>query len=127
MMDKFVVFLLCLFLTIGGAVHIYDNIADGLLPYDFAPRWLNIYWSILGIFDLLAVYLLIRYRRAGLVLMLIILFTNVIFNSHAHYSLEILDNNTALQMKTLFLGFAMGVSIWLWNARKNRQSRQIFR
>ncbi|WP_321282799.1 hypothetical protein [uncultured Vibrio sp.] len=126
-MDKFVVFLLCLFLAIGGVVHIYDNIIDGLLPYDFAPRWLNIYWSILGIFDLLAVYLLIRYRRAGLVLMLVILLTNVIVNSHAHYSLDILDNNTALQMKTLFLGFAMGVSIWLWNARKNRQSRQIFR
>ncbi|TOO27059.1 hypothetical protein CGH39_25325, partial [Vibrio parahaemolyticus] len=44
-MDKFVVFLLCLFMTIGGVVHLYDNIVDGFLPYDFAPRWLNIYWS----------------------------------------------------------------------------------
>ncbi len=126
-MDKFVVFLLCLFLAIGGVVHIYDNIIGGLLPYDFAPRWLNIYWSLLGIFDLLAVYLLIRHRRVGLVLMLIILLTNVIFNSHAHYSLEILHNSTALQMKTLFLGFSIGVTIWLWSARANRQSRQIFR
>ncbi|MGP8304969.1 hypothetical protein [Vibrio sp. YIC-376] len=126
-MDKFVVFLLCLFLTIGGAVHIYDNVVDGLLPYDFAPRWLNIYWSLLSILDLLAVYLLIRYRRVGIVLMLVILVTNVVFNTHAIYTLEILDNRTALQMKTLFLGFSIGVSIWLWNARQNRQSRQIFR
>ncbi len=49
------------------------------------------------------------------------------FSSHAHYTLEILDNNVALQMKTLFLGFSLGVSIWLWNARKHQQSRQIFR
>ncbi|TOK42049.1 hypothetical protein CGI21_16275 [Vibrio parahaemolyticus] len=122
-MDKFVVFLLCLFMTIGGVVHLYDNIVDGFLPYDFAPRWLNIYWSALGLLDLLAVYLLVKHRRVGLVLMLLILMTNVIFSSHAHYTLEILDNNVALQMKTLFLGF----SIWLWNARKHQQSRQIFR
>ncbi len=126
-MDKFVVFLLCLFMTIGGVVHLYDNIVDGFLLYDFAPRWLNIYWSALGLLDLLAVYLLVKHRRVGLVLMLLILMTNVIFSSHAHYTLEILDNNVALQMKTLFLGFSLGVSIWLWNARKHQQSRQIFR
>ncbi|EGR2263740.1 hypothetical protein EM74_022760 [Vibrio parahaemolyticus] len=126
-MDKFVVFLLCLFMTIGGVVHLYDNIVDGFLPYDFAPRWLNIYWSALGLLDLLAVYLLVKHRRVGLVLMLLILMTNVIFSSHAHYTLEILDDNVALQMKTLFLGFSLGVSIWLWNARKHQQSRQIFR
>ncbi|EGQ8099969.1 hypothetical protein GUA36_16865 [Vibrio parahaemolyticus] len=126
-MDKFVVFLLCLFMTIGGVVHLYDNIVDGFLPYDFAPRWLNIYWSALGLLDLLAVYLLVKHRRVGLVLMLLILMTNVIFSSHAHYTLEVLDNNVALQMKTLFLGFSLGVSIWLWNARKHQQSRQIFR
>ncbi|HHY0436359.1 hypothetical protein [Vibrio parahaemolyticus] len=126
-MDKFVVFLLCLFMTIGGVVHLYDNIVDGFLPYDFVPRWLNIYWSALGLLDLLAVYLLVKHRRVGLVLMLLILTTNVIFSSHAHYTLEILDNNVALQMKTLFLGFSLGVSIWLWNARKHQQSRQIFR
>ncbi|EHH1099877.1 TPA: hypothetical protein NJ027_003564 [Vibrio parahaemolyticus] len=126
-MDKFVVFLLCLFMMIGGVVHLYDNIVDGFLPYDFAPRWLNIYWSALGLLDLFAVYLLVKHRRVGLVLMLLILMTNVIFSSHAHYTLEILDNNVALQMKTLFLGFSLGVSIWLWNARKHQQSRQIFR
>ncbi|TOQ33882.1 hypothetical protein CGG97_13375 [Vibrio parahaemolyticus] len=126
-MDKFVVFLLCLFMTIGGVVHLYDNIVDGFLPYDFAPRWLNIYWSALGLLDLLAMYLLVKHRRVGLVLMLLILMTNVIFSSHAHYTLEVLDNNVALQMKTLFLGFSLGVSIWLWNARKQQQSRQIFR
>ncbi|NCG70727.1 hypothetical protein GWK93_06915, partial [Vibrio parahaemolyticus] len=89
-MDKFVVFLLCLFMMIGGVVHLYDNIVDGFLPYDFAPRWLNIYWSALGLLDLLAVYLLVKHRRVGLVLMLLILMTNVIFSSHAHYTLEIL-------------------------------------
>lgn len=34
-MDKFVVFLLCLFMTIGGVVHLYDNIVDGFFALRF--------------------------------------------------------------------------------------------
>ncbi len=124
MMDKFVVFLLCLCLTIGGVVHLYDSISDGI---KYAPHWLNIYWRILGLLYFLTVFLLIRYRRVGLVVMLVVLLTNVAFNSHAHYALEILNNEAVLQMKTLFLGFAIGVSIWLWSMQQYRQPRQIFR
>ncbi len=123
-MDKFVVFLLCLCLTIGGFVHLYDNIVDGI---DHAPLWLNIYWRTLGLFYLLTVFLLVRYRRLGLVVMLVLLFTNVTLNSHAQYTLDILNNDSTLQAKTLFLGFAIGVSIWLWNMQQYRQPRKIFR
>lgn len=127
MMDKFVVFILCLCLTVGGVTHIYDNIVDGFLPYHFAPAWLNLYWSALGIADLLAVYLLIKHRRSGLILLLFILLTSVGFNSYAHYGLGILENAGKLQWQTLLLGFSIGVSFWLWNSQKNRHSRQIFR
>ncbi|WP_211919948.1 hypothetical protein [Vibrio sp. B1REV9] len=126
-MDKFVVFILCLCLTLGGVIHIYDNIVDGFLPYHFAPTWLNLYWSALGIVDLLAVYLLIKHRRSGLILLLFILLTSVGFNSYAHYGLGILENAGKLQWQTLLLGFSIGVSFWLWSSQKNRHSRQIFR
>ncbi len=126
-MDKFVVFLLCFCLTIGGIVHLYDNIIDAQLPYDLAPQWLNIYWRCLGVLYLLTVFLLNQNRRIGLVFMLVILFTNVTINSHAQFTLDILNNHTELLMTTLFLGFAIGVSMWLWNSPQSRQSRLIFR
>ena len=126
-MDKFVLFLLCLCLTVDGVIHIYDNIVDGFLPYDFAPGWLNMYWSALGLLDLLAVYLLIKHRRTGLVLLLLIMLSSVGFNSYAHYGLGVLESSGQLQWQTLLLGFSIGVSIWLWNSQKQRLSRQIFR
>ncbi|MCA0937227.1 hypothetical protein LCL85_16930 [Vibrio alginolyticus] len=126
-MDKFVVFLLCLCLTAGGVVHIYDNLVDGLVAYDSEPYWLIIYLKSLGALYLLAAFLLIRSRRIGLILMVAILLTNVTLSSHMQYALEILNNHTAIQMNTLFLGFSIGVSIWLWNTGQHRQSRQIFR
>ncbi len=125
-MDKFVLFLLCLCLTVGGAVHLYDNIINEL-SYGNDPYWLNIYWKSLGGLYLLAAFLLIPYRRFGLSLMLVILLTNVIFSEQAHHTLDILNNHSALQLKTLFLGFSVGVTLWLWNSGQNQQSRQIFR
>ncbi|MGR5068185.1 MULTISPECIES: hypothetical protein [Vibrio] len=126
-MDKFVVFLLCLYLTFSGVIHIYDNIIDGFLPYNFAPGWLNAYWSALGLFSLLAVYLLITHRRSGIVLMIFILLSKVAFNSYAYYVLDVLESSRLLQWQTLLLGFSIGVSIWLWNSQKARHSRHIFR
>ncbi|MGR5237808.1 hypothetical protein [Vibrio alfacsensis] len=126
-MDKFVVFLLCLCLTFSGVIHVYDNIVDGFLPYDFAPGWLNAYWSALGLFSLLAVYLLIKHRRSGLALLLFIMLSKVGFNSYAHYDLGVLESSSTLQWQTLLLGFSIGVSIWLWSSQKHRHSRQIFR
>ncbi|MGR5131746.1 hypothetical protein [Vibrio alfacsensis] len=126
-MDKFVVFLLCLCLTFSGVIHVYDNIVDGFLPYGFAPGWLNAYWSALGLLNIVAVYLLIKHRRSGIVLMLFIMLSKVAFNSYAHYALGVLESSRLLQWQTLLLGFSIGVSIWLWNSQKTRHSRQIFR
>ncbi len=126
-MEKFVVFLLCLCLTIGGVVHLYDNIVDGQVSYDFEPSWLIFYLKSLGALYLLAAVLLIRSRRIGLIFMLLILLTNMVLSAHTQYAFDILNTHIAIQMNTLFLGFSIGVSIWLWNTGKNRHSRQIFR
>jgi hypothetical protein len=53
---KIILGIWCACLIVGGATHIFDHIYFGLLPYKFAPLWLNIYWSALGVLDLLAVF-----------------------------------------------------------------------
>lgn len=116
-MDRIVIFVLCLCLFIGGATHIFDNLYYGFLPYKFVPQRINIYWTALAVVDIVAVYLLVKYRNAGLVLTLAIMFSDVIINSIAFYSLNVISDSYALQLQTLFLGFCIGSSIWLWQSK----------
>lgn len=116
-MERVVVFVLCLCLLIGGATHIFDNLYYGFLPYKFVPQWINIYWTALAVVDIVAVYLLIKYRNAGLLLTLAIMFSDVAINSIAFYSLNVISDSSALQLQTLFLGFCIGSSIWLWQSK----------
>lgn len=116
-MEKIVVFVLCLCLFIGGSNHIFDNLYYGFLPYKYAPLWVNVYWTSLAVMDLLAVYLLVKYRKAGLVLTLIIMFSDVVINSTVGSSIEVIFGGMNLQLQTLFLGFCIGSSGWLWQLK----------
>ena len=89
-MEKVVVLFLCFCLFIGGATHIFDNLYYGFLPYKFAPEWINVYWSVLGIIDIVGLYLLVKARNAGLVLTLTIMFSDVVINSYAFFSLSVI-------------------------------------
>ena len=115
-MDRVVIFVLCICLFIGGATHIFDNLYYGFLPYKFVPEWINIYWTALAFIDIVAVYLLVKCRNAGLVLTLVIMLSDVVINSFAFYSLNVISDSSALQLQTLFLGFCIGSSIWLWQS-----------
>ncbi|MEZ7204892.1 hypothetical protein [Pseudoalteromonas sp. DY56-GL79] len=115
-MDRVVVWVLCFCLFIGGGTHIFDNVVYGFLPYEFAPQWVNIYWTALAVIDLVAVFLLVKYRRAGIALTLLIMLSDVAINSFAFYTLNIISDSFPLQLQTLFLGFCIGASIWLWQS-----------
>lgn len=106
----------CVCLIISGATHIFDNFYFGLLPYKFAPLWLNIYWSALGVLDLFAVFLLLKYRLQGIFLTLAIMSGNVLVNSVAYYSLGIISDAWPLQLQTLFFGFCLGSMFLLWRS-----------
>ncbi|MEL0639241.1 hypothetical protein V6260_01300 [Pseudoalteromonas aliena] len=113
--DKVAVMIMSICLSIGASTHILDNINFGFLPYRFAPQWMNFYWTSLGLLDLFAVLLLIKYRKAGVLLTFLIMISDVYVNSLAYYSLNIIIDPIALQLQTLFLGFCVGSSLWLWN------------
>jgi len=105
---------MCICLLIGGGFHIYDNLAGGFLPYRFVPMWINIYWTALALFDVLAAYLLIAHRRSGLALALLIMLSDVGINSYALYGLDVFPSPAPLQLQSLFLGFTVAATIALW-------------
>ena len=115
-MVKIILGIWCACLIVGGATHIFDNVYFGLLPYKFVPLWLNVYWSALGVLDLLAVFLLLKYRLQGILLTLTIMFSNVLVNSIAYYSLGVISDAWSLQLQTLFFGFCLGSTFLLWRA-----------
>lgn len=81
-------FIAAVLLFVGGATHISDLIHHGLGPYDWAPRWLNLYWSSLAIFDPVAAGLLISGRRGGVDLACIVVSTDIAANWYATYTIQ---------------------------------------
>ncbi|WP_278405072.1 hypothetical protein [Pseudoalteromonas ruthenica] len=116
-MEKIAVWVLCICLSLAGATHIFDNLYYGFLPYVFVPKWINIYWSLLGILDFLVVILLLKYRKLGLLSILVLMLSNVAVNSFVLYYLKAIQTSFPLQTQTLFLGICIGVTPWLWEKR----------
>ncbi|UDM63518.1 hypothetical protein KIJ96_21405 (plasmid) [Pseudoalteromonas piscicida] len=118
-MEKFCISIISLCLALGGVTHIFDNVYFGLLPYKFAPNWVNLYWTSLGIIDFLAIYILLKNRNLGVILTLIIMISDVVINSAAYYSMQVIKDPIALQLQTLFLGFCLGACMWLWKSNSS--------
>ncbi|ASI96371.1 MULTISPECIES: hypothetical protein [Vibrio] len=127
MKEKFAVFILCSYLLVGSVIHIYDNVTGGFLPYTEVPQWLNSYWTSLGILNLLSIYLLIKHRRTGVLMLILTMGSDVVFTSYAHYNFGLFSDEVPLQLQSMIFGFALAASLWLWSANRVRNSRQIFR
>ncbi|RUO27135.1 hypothetical protein CWE09_07735 [Aliidiomarina minuta] len=117
-MNKIVLTIWCAGLVVGGATHVFDNIYFGFLPYRFAPDWLNIYWSSLGLLDFLAVFLLWKNRKWGILLTIAIMISNVAVNSLALHPLGVISESLPLQLQSLFLGFCLGSAYLLWQPQR---------
>jgi hypothetical protein len=103
-----VIYALCL--TGAGLNHARDIVNGGWLPYKSAPTAVNRYWTSLTALDLLAAALLFFRPRAGLLLTLAIIVSDVGINSWVQYSTvnEVWYRDCSLQLQTLFLGFVLG-------------------
>ncbi|MFJ5833539.1 hypothetical protein [Streptomyces sp. NPDC093089] len=100
-------------LLIGGAsAHVTDLLRHGLRPHDWAPGWLNLYWSSLALFDTLAAVLLIRGKRRGTDLACAIMATDLAANWYAVYGIQ--HSNLAaqpgLQRLTAFAALVLGTA-----------------
>ncbi len=75
-------------LFVGTVSHVSDLVRHGLHPYDWAPGWLNLYWSSLALFDTLAAALLLGGRRRGLDLACAVMATDLAANAYAVYGIQ---------------------------------------
>jgi peptidoglycan/LPS O-acetylase OafA/YrhL len=102
--------------VIGTSTHLLQLVNRGWVVFAAAPTWMNVYWTSLTFLDPLAAMLLLRARRAGLILAVAIMLSDVAVNSHALYGLNLPFAIWALQLQTLFCGFLLGAIGFLWGA-----------
>lgn len=99
-------------LLVGAVAHVADLLHHGLRAYDWAPRWLNLYWSSLALLDLLAAALLISGKRRGTDLVCIIVATDLAANWYAIYGIQhnSLADQPGLQRLVVFTAFVLGTA-----------------
>jgi hypothetical protein len=66
--------------AVATICHLLDVVRGGWLPYTKYALGLNVFWTSLTFLDPLAIVLLVRRRRAGLVLALLIISVDVAVN-----------------------------------------------
>lgn len=100
----------------AGLNHAHDLWLGGWLPYMPAPLPMNVYWSLLTVLDPLTAALLFWRPRAGMVLAVLIMISDVAVNSYGKYGLGYggLVGDASLQLQTLFLGFVVGTVPFAW-------------
>ncbi|MWV28818.1 hypothetical protein [Aurantiacibacter rhizosphaerae] len=106
---------------IGIRNHTADVLADGWLPYDYAPLALNWFWTLLLPIDVIVGALVALRQRAGVVLGVLVMLADVGVNSWYAYRTDWLDLFRALQFQSLFLGFVIGTAPMLWQQPKDNR------
>ena len=111
-------FVLCVYTTaflIGMSTHLLAILNGWWFPHH---PFLNAYWTSLAFLDPLVVLLLFRSPRAGLLLALAVMLTDVIINSLATYLYPDASGQYSIdyrvQLQTAFLGFVLGSAPFLW-------------
>ena len=65
----------------GTKNHVVDIIENGWLGYPYVPFPINLYWTLLTIFDPLAIFLLLFFPFAGMVVAVLIMASDIAINS----------------------------------------------
>lgn len=99
-------------LCVGGVAHVTDLLRHGLRPYDWAPGWLNLYWSSLALLDTSAALLLLRGRRTGVDLACLVMATDLAANWYAVYGIQhrTLLDEPGLRRLTAFAVLVLGTA-----------------
>ncbi len=98
----------------GGLIHAVDVVRDGWLPYDFAPYWVNVYWTSLLPLDFLAALLLWSRSRWAILLALSIMISDVWINTWMHSYFGNLNIFWGYIVQVLFLGFLLAIAWPYW-------------
>ncbi len=124
-----ILLVIALAFLVAACNHAVDMFKNGLFPYAKlynAPEALNYYWSSLTLLDPLAVILLIYNVRAGLILALCIMFTDVPVNLYANAMYWRLPSykNYFLVMQILFLMFLLLTASRIWRLSRPARDKE---
>jgi len=113
---QFILAVYALAFAIGTSTHLNAILHGSWVPHH---PFLNAYWASLTLLDPLVVFLLFRSPRAGLLLALAVMLTDVGINSLATYLYLETDGKRYavdyfVQLQTAFLGFVLGSTPFLW-------------
>jgi len=109
----------------GTRNHIIDILPDGWLGYDYVPLPINLCWTLLTFFDLLAIFLLLSFPYAGIILPGLIMASDIALNTgvtvYFYYQTGILSPDR-LPMQIAFGIFVFVTSPIAWKTvkRSNR-------
>ncbi|NWF55571.1 MAG: hypothetical protein HXY45_12340 [Syntrophaceae bacterium] len=95
----------------GTRNHIVDILADGWLGYDFVPLPINLYWTLLTFFDPLTIFLLLTFPKAGIILSLLIMTTDIAINTGV--TVYFYYQTGMLTLDRLPLQIAFGIFVFL--------------
>jgi hypothetical protein len=108
----------------GTRNHIMDIIADGLMGYDFVSFPINLYWTLLTIFDPLAILLLLSFPFAGILLSILIMASDIAINTgvtiYFYYQTGILSLDR-LPLQIAFGIFVLVTSPFAWRIIRKTQ------
>ncbi|MEM6554895.1 MAG: hypothetical protein AAF642_03420 [Pseudomonadota bacterium] len=90
---------------LGAIIHALDILRAGVLPYTFAPYWINVFWTSLLPLDLIAAFALWSGKPIGIYLALAIMLADVCINTYAHNLLGISQIHWGYVVQVAFLGF----------------------
>ena len=99
---------------IGANSHFWDIAAFGWRGRPHMPDAFNIYWTSLLPLDLLAAILIWWKRRAGVVLAMFIMLTDVAVNSYAIFVVGDRQIHASWILQSLFLIFVLLTAPLLW-------------
>lgn len=106
---------------VGTATHAIDLVAGGVDAYSGFPTPLRIFWVALALLDPLTALLLALRRRAGIVLGLVVILTDVAVNWTVFFALGGLSLFGVL-CQALFAALLVGTApiLWRWFGRSAR-------
>jgi hypothetical protein len=108
---------------IACVLHVRDMWLHGWLPYHSAPLPLNYFWTALVGLDLLAAFLLLTRPQIGLVISIVLMFTDVAVNAWARFDLHLIQHTRGavlLLLQLSFLAVMSAVTALTMRARRSQ-------
>ena len=111
-------------LSVGTCTHLENSLRAGYLPLPRQPFAFNLYWTALTLLDPLAATLLVVRPRAGLVLSVLIMLSDISINAYAFPPSGAIHTEWPFLLQVAFALFLFGVTPYCWRSLSQPDRRR---